>query len=833
MRYINFSSCLRDFVVDSVRDVKHRLILAALLCTATTTLTAGWKSIGNVETTLNSDQQIVLYCGEAQVQLTPLADDLVRVRVVRGNEQGRNQSWAISKLEWVLPKHSFSEDSMSVTIGLKDLTVHAKKHPLRLSFLTPQGGSINQDDSSKGMGWDGKQIRVWKSMPEDEFYYGFGEKAGRLERRNLAVTNWNSDFPAYTAATDPLYQSIPYFLGMRNGSFYGIFFDNTFRSSFDIGKESDRYYSFGAEGGDIDYYFFYGPSPKKIIERFTELTGRMNLPPKWAIGYQQCRWSYCPEPRVREIAADFRKRKIPCDVIYLDIDYMDGYRCFTWSKKNFPEPAKMVDDLAKDGFKIVTIIDPGIKNDSTYWVYKEGLNGNHFALKRDSSVFIGPVWPGQCAFPDFARTQTRAWWGTLYKGLLSVGIKGFWNDMNEPSVFDVPTKTFLLDVRHDVDGVTASHAEIHNVYGMQMARGTYEGLRQLRPDERPFVLTRAGFAGTQRYSAAWTGDNVSSWEHVAMAIPMCLNFGLSGQPFVGPDIGGFMGTPTGEMYTRWLQYGVFLPLCRSHAVKGSINKEPWEYGEEFEKINRNSIELRYQLIPFLYTEFYNSSVSGIPIMRPLVLEFPDDKTTYRIDTQFLVGENLLVSPVTEPGAKTHELYLPAGEWYDFWNREKVTGNRWINAQAPLDRLPLFVRAGAVIPMQQTVQYTDQLPIDPLTLEIFPSAEAHGTYYEDDGITFAYQKGIFRKVNVKAVVRGSEIKIEYSQAEGEFIPQKRFVLFAVNGVSQKPKSILLGGKSIGEVKSLAQAEQGWIFDSTLHRLSVKTPDSQNGITIAVR
>jgi alpha-glucosidase len=800
---------------------------------AVTTLSAGWKSIGNAQLTLNSDQQIVINCGEAQVQITPFAEDMVRVRVVRGEIKNDPGSWAVAKDRWNLPTHVYKEDARSITIGLKDLTVKITKSPVRISFLTPGGEVINQDDSSKGMAWDAKQVRVWKSMPEEELYYGFGEKTGRLERRGLAMTNWNYDIPAYTPATDPIYHSIPFFLGMKDGKFYGIFFDNTYRTSFDMGKESERYYSFGTEDGILDYYFFYGPGPKKVIERFTELTGRMNLPPKWSIGYQQCRWSYYPESKVRDIAANFRKREIPCDVIYLDIDYMDGYRCFTWNKENFPDPKKMVADLAKDGFKIVTIIDPGIKHDTSYWVYKEGLKGNHFVLNPDSSLFLGPVWPGICAFPDFANTQTRSWWGTLYRDLVNTGIKGFWNDMNEPSVFDVPTKTLPLDARHNIDGVISTHAEIHNVYGMQMARGTYDGIRRLRPNERPFVLTRAGYAGTQRYSAAWTGDNVSSWEHLAMAIPISLNFGLSGQPFVGPDIGGFIGTPTGEMYTRWLQYGVFLPLCRSHSVKGSINKEPWAYGEEFEKINKKFIELRYQLMPFLYTEFYKASISGVPIMRPLLLEFPDDKTTYRIDTQFMVGENILVSPVMEPGSTSRWMYLPNGDWFDFWTREKFTGGKWIDAKAPIDQLPLFIRAGAVIPMQQIVQFTDQAPVDPITFEIFPSTEAKGICYEDDGISFAYQTGKYRSVGLKVAVYDSEISINCSAPEGEFVPAKRSVVFAVNGVVQKPNSVLVRGKAISEITSLAQSQEGWAFDPTMHRLSVKTSDTQEAIAVVVR
>ncbi|HTR82537.1 MAG TPA: glycoside hydrolase family 31 protein [Bacteroidota bacterium] len=798
-----------------------------------TKLPAGWKSIGDAQIVLNSDQQIVLNCGDSQLQVSPLANDLVRIRVTPTSGSQDLGSWAVAKERWDLPKHGFSDDGRNVTIDLKDFKIRISKSPVRVTFLTPEGDIINQDDSSKGMGWDGSEVRVWKTMPENELYYGFGEKTGMLDRRGLAMTDWNSDIPAYTPGTDPLYQSIPFFLGMQNGKFYGIFFDNTFRSSFDMGKESQRYYSFGAEGGTIDYYFFYGPSPKKVLERFTELTGRMNLPPKWALGYQQCRWSYSPEAKVRDIAENFRKRNIPCDVIYLDIDYMDGYRCFTWSKENFPNPQKMVSDLAHDGFKIVTIIDPGIKKDSTYWVYQEGARGNHFVRKADSAVFIGPVWPGDCAFPDFANTDARIWWGGLYKDLVKTGIKGFWNDMNEPSVFDVPSKTFPLDARHNVDGEVETHAEIHNVYGMEMARGTYEGLLKLQPNERPFVLTRAGYAGTQRYSAAWTGDNVSSWEHLAMAMPMCMNFGLSGQPFVGPDIGGFIGTPTGEMYTRWLEYGVFLPLCRSHSVKGSINKEPWAFGENFEAINRKFIELRYRLLPYLYTEFYKASVTGVPIMRPLMLEFPEDKTTYRIDTQFMVGGDILVSPVVEAGSTTRRMYLPAGNWYDFWTREKIAGGKWIEAAAPIDRIPIFVRAGSVIPMQQVVQYSDQAPADPLTFEIFPSDTAHGLCYEDDGISFDYRKGMYRSVDVDVKIEGNVISLERSKAKGTFTPAARSVVFAINGVTRRPGSISIRGVSISEAKTLEEVKEGWIFDASQKCLSIKTMDTPDAFSVSIK
>ncbi len=813
--------------------MRKTFLFAVLLFISSLTTHAGWKSIGNAQVVANSDQLVVVTCGDAQVQITPLSDDIIRVRVLRETDRKENFSWAVSKNEWVLPKHEFKDDSNSITLSTKNVTMKIQKNPFRISFLTPQGEMINQDDVSKGMGWDGNQVRVWKQMPSDELYFGFGEKTGKLQKRGSFFVNWNNDIPAYNAGTDPLYHSIPFFIGMNKGRSYGIFFDNTFRSSFDMGKESENYYSFGADGGTMDYYFFNGPTPKAVVQQYTELTGKMNLPPKWAIGYQQCRWSYFPDSKVREIANTFRNKRIPCDVLYLDIDYMEGYRVFTWSKKNFPFPSVLIKDLKKEGFKVVTIIDPGIKSDDSYMTYNGGLRGNHFVRSADSSIFIGKVWPGECAFPDFINSWTRRWWGEQFDDLVGLGVKGFWNDMNEPSVFGGPRGSMPLTNKHNLDGRTIEHAEAHNVYGMQMARATYEGAKTLRVNERPFVLTRAGYAGIQRYAAAWTGDNVASWEHLALTIPMCLNFGLSGQSFVGSDIGGFIGSPSGELYTRWLQYGVFLPLSRTHTAWDTKPQEPWSYGNEYEKINKKFIELRYQLLPFLYTEFYKASTTGIPIMRPLMLEFPNDKETYNNDTQFMVGENILVSPILEQGATSRSLYLPEGEWYDFWTKEKIAGGKSITVQAPIDNMPIHIKAGAIIPMQQIVQYTDEEPIDPMTFEIYSSSQAKGICYEDDGASFSYQQGEFRSVEVHSSEDQHEITIERAKAEGTYIPSPRSVLFVVNNVAKKPVSVLEGGRVLAENRMLTKSTIGWNYDAAVKRLSVKVSDAAGAMEIVVK
>jgi len=807
---------------------------------------AGWRSLGDVQSYMHGKNQVTLKCGEAVVQVTVLASDLVRVRMSTTGKFQPDHSWAVVKTDWWRPgamQMKVKEQPSAIEITTSELKIEISKSPCRFKFYDSDGNVINKDDSSKGIAWDNGEVRCWKTMPPNEHYYGFGEKSScsvGLDKRNHAMTMWNSDIPAYTADTDPLYQTIPFFLAFNHGKCYGIFFDNTYRSVFDMGKSSEDYYSFGAVGGEMNYYFFYGPDPKKVLSRYTELIGRMPLPPKWALGYQQCRWSYYPESRVRDLADNFRKRKIPCDVIYLDIDYMDGYRCFTWSNENFPNPKKMIDDLQKDGFKFVVIIDPGIKQDTNYWVYQQGLAGDHFVKYPDGKLFIGQVWPGDCAFPDFTSESTRKWWGSLYKGLLDVGVKGFWNDMNEPSVFNGPKNTFALNVIHDDNGLRTDHRKSHNVYGMLMAQGTYEGVKSLRPNERPFVLTRASYAGGQRYAAAWTGDNVSSWEHLYLALPMCLGFGLSGQPFVGTDIGGFIDSPTGELYARWLQLGVFTPLCRTHTVKGSNDQEPWSYGENYEAINRRSIELRYQLMPYIYTAFYEASHTGLPIMRPLLLDYPDDATIYnryaRMETEFLFGNDLLVAPVIEEGRDSRGVYFPKGEWFNFWTNEKIIGPKWLNVRAPIDTMALFVRAGAIIPMQEPMQYVDQLPIDPLTFSIYPSASSTSTYYEDDGISFDYQQGKYRLVKIQCTDGANETTLTISNPQGQYVPPSRSLVLKFNNFDKLPKQVLRSGKAVSNVTSLdvfQNSKEGWMYDGTTGTVWVKLPDEGKEEIITVR
>jgi len=788
-------------------------------------LNAQWTSIGNIDDVQQNADGLLISAKPAMCQVYVLAPDVVRIRMTTKNSFQPDSSWAVVERELGSREYTWKATDDEIILTTSKLTVKINKAPCRVSFYDAQGKLINQDDRVRGMGWAGTEVAVWKTMPQDEYYFGFGEKAGPLQRKWKAMSMWNTDIPGYDAGTDPLYQTIPFFYGVRKGTTYGIFFDNTYFSFYNMGKESPDQYSFGAIDGELNYYFIYGPTPGEVLQKFSTLVGKMPLPPEWAIGYQQSRWSYYPESRVRELAGTFRSKHIPCDVIYLDIHYMDGYRCFTWDKDRFPNPKKMIDDLAQNGFKLAVIIDPGIKNEQGYWVYDNGIKGDNFVKHPDGKLYTGKVWPGECVFPDFTRRQTREWWGTLFKGLTDAGVRGFWDDMNEPSVFDVPTKTFDLDVVHDDMGMKSDHRKSHNVYGMQMARGTYEGIAKLRPNERPFVLTRANYAGGNRYAAAWTGDNISSWEHLEMAVPMCLNLSISGQPFVGTDIGGFIGSPSSELYARWLQFGVFTPFMRTHTEIGSPDQEPWSYGADFEAINRKSIELRYKLLPYIYTQFFVASQTGIPVMRPLFFDYPDDQATYWNSREFLFGDAFLVAPVLWPGATKRDLRLPAGDWYDYWTGEKVTGPKDVRVDAPIARIPLFVKAGSIIPTQQIVQYTDEGPIDPLTIEIYPGKSSSAQLYEDDGRSFKFTRGEYSLRRLNLTASDSREEFVLSPPLGSFTPQKRSVVLVFNQMNKKPISVELDGVKIaaGSDEQSMGTGQVWLYNEKTKKISVRFQD----------
>jgi alpha-glucosidase len=602
-----------------------------------------------------------------------------------------------------------------------------------------------------------KKVMVLKEMEGEEAFYGLGDKTGYLNKRGYDYVMWNTDDPsAHNESYKSLYKSIPFLITLKKNSVFGIFFDNHYKTYFDMGKESEEYYYFAADDGNLDYYFIYGEDMKEVVKNYTYLTGRTPLPRKWTLGYQQSRWSYDSEEKVRDIAEHFRKLDIPCDVIHLDIDYMEDFKVFTWNKERFAKPKHMIEDLKKDGFKIVTIIDPGVKVEDNYFVYEEGKQNGYFAKDKNGEIYVNQVWPGDSVFPNFSEEEVRNWWADKQKLLLDLGVEGVWNDMNEPASFkgEIPK-----DVVFTMDGRETNHAEVHNVYGHYMSKATFEGLIK-HGTKRPFVITRACYAGTQKYSTVWTGDNQSLWPHLQMAVPQLINMGMSGLSFAGTDIGGFGHEATKELLSRWVQVGCFSPLFRNHSAYGGRNQEPWVFDKETLDINRKYIKLRYQLLPYLYDIFHEGEQTGLPVMRPLILHYQEDEKVKEINDEFLFGENILVAPVVEQGKRFRAVYLPQGQWVDFWTKEAFEGEQIVAKEAPLDVCPIYIKAGSVIPNDPVMNYVGEKEITYLILDIY-EGEGRYLHYQDNGEDFSYQKGEYNEYEF-VLTKNNELIIQLLQ-----------------------------------------------------------------------
>lgn len=735
-------------------------------------------------------------------RITALRDDVLRIRVWQGNVPPEDASWA------VLPEARHASVPVTKEEAGEQIGFHTSALSVALDRRTlettirDRAGEILQKDAQP-IHFDGDAFRIFKVMPIDEHYFGLGDKTGPLDRRNEAFTLWNTDAYRFQESTDPLYKSIPYFMTYRAGRAAGVLLDNTWRSSFDFGKESPVEYSFGAVAGPVDYYFFYGPDPKHVVETYAWLTGKPPLPPLWSFGFQQSRFSYVPQSRVLDVANRLRADRIPADAIYLDIDYQVKNRPFTVDRSAFPDLPGMIAQLKAENFHLVMITDVHIADlpEPTYPPYDTGMTGDNFVKNPDGSIYTGIVWPGRSIFPDFTRQETREWWGTLYRDFVRDGADGFWNDMNEPSIFNTPTSTMPLNVMHRIDEPgftprTATHAEIHNVYGMENSRATYEGLLALNPEIRPFVLTRATYAGGQRYAVTWTGDNSSSWNHLRMTTPMLENLGLSGFAFSGADVGGFAGTPSVELLTRWFEVGAFQPIDRDHTEKGTGDQEPWVGGPEQESIRRSFIETRYKLLPYIYTLAEEASRTGLPLVRPLFLEFPDataDGHPMDLDpgagAEFLLGPDLLIAPQPYPDEiDNYQVELPTSSWYDFWTGERVDSHvlpqpitvaldpdQTSDPQQPyavqvipqLDRLPVFVRAGSIIPMAPLVESTSETPQGPLTLRVYVGDSCAGTLYQDDGKSFAYEHGAYLRIEFSCQLTKEGLHLKLSRHQGSY------------------------------------------------------------------
>lgn len=593
-----------------------------------------------------------------------------------------------------------------------------------LEYISPTGEMLRWEDVPvrAGEGW----TQVFSLQPS-EHIYGLGERTAGLNLRGGRYRFWNSD-PAgsYGPGTDPVYVSVPVWIGRHVGGSYLTFYENSWEGEVVFEKTS----SISFVGGALRAYFIPGKLPH-LTRRFSDLTGRAPLPPRWVLGFHQSRWGYMNEGDIRRVVEGFRERDLPLAAIHLDIDYMRGFRVFTVDKARFPDLGKLAGDLGTQGVKLVTIIDPGVKVDWQYDVYREGLAGGMFCGWEGKPV-RSLVWPGWCAHPDFTSAKVREWWGQYYARLLDQGVAGIWHDMNEPATMAAWGEMTLPRVTgHDLEGAGArnerrgGHVEAHNLYGLQMNRAGFEALGKLRAGKRPWIVSRSGWVGNQRYAWNWTGDSESSWAAMKMTIGQVLNMGLSGQPFVGPDIGGFSGEPGAELFVRWFQMAAFMPFFRVHSARGTSPREPWVYGEEVLGICREFMKLRGRIMPYLYTLAWEASQTGAPVNRPIAWLEPENPELWGVDEVFLLGNDLLIAPVLESGAKLKRIPLTADRWYNFWREDVLDDSDFVESRVTLERMPVLVRGGSILPM---------LEADGLALHVYPDRDgkARGVLYSDAG-----------------------------------------------------------------------------------------------------
>lgn len=729
------------------RNYKNQLVTLGILLILSCASFIGFAqnalntSLGDFKEVKTNGQQLDITATNANVQLTVFSPSVFRIRINK-NKFNADFSYALVAQPSTCKFTSTASDN-ALVLTTDSLKLTITKKPMRFVFSTLDGKIINEDEAAFGTSWISDEITTYKKMQNGERFIGLGEKTGGLDRRGNGYTNWNTDFFGYGTDADPIYVSIPFYIGIHSGLNYGIFMDNSAKSHFNFGASNNRFSSFTAEYGDMNYYFIYRSKVAGIIEDYTWLTGRTPMPSQWSIGFQQCRYSYYPDKEVLNIAHTFREKKIPLDVIYLDIHYMDAYKIFTWHPTRFPEPKKMLDELKSLGIKTTVIVDPGIKVEKGYKSYEDGLKQDIFIKYPDKTNYTGEVWPGWCHFPDFTNPKGRDWWGKSFAGYVGDGIEGFWNDMNEPATWG---QKFPALVEFDYDGHKSTTMQSRNVFGMQMARSTYEGTKKLMNGKRPFILTRAGYSGIQRYSAVWTGDNSPYDDHMLLGVRLVNSLGLSGVANAGYDVGGFAGDASPALFARWISLGAFSPFFRSHKMINAKESQPWSYGEEVEEIAKNYIQLRYNLMPHLYSSFYEASQTGMPVARSLAIDYPGDAKIYESTyyNQYFFGNGILVAPFSS-AVSLGKVYLPQGNWYDFYNDKAFNGNQEMVVETPVNRLPVFVKGGSIIAMQSPVQSFKDAPFDTLYIHLYYGSNTNSiVYYEDDGDSYGYEKGQFYK-----------------------------------------------------------------------------------------
>lgn len=797
---------------------------------------------GNCISYVQNGREVTFHLSDSSaVQLQLCSQSVIRIWYSPDRQLKRsNPSFAVinEDLEDVGTVH-VDEEKSCYELFTSKLRIRVNKEPFNLQIFDKYQKLVFSDYADKGHLNRGQRKLEYKILRRDEHFFGLGEKTGKLDRRGESYKMWNSDKPCYSIVEDPLYKSIPFFMSNYR---YGIFLDNTYKTEFKFGTESRDYYSFEAPGGEMIYYFIFGKDYKEIIKQYIGLTGKPIMPPKWALGFAQCRGLLTNEQLSYEIAKGYRKRGIPCDIIYQDIGWTQHLQDFEWRKDNYNHPKQMLDDLKQMGFKVIVSQDPVISQANK----KQWEEANHLGyLVKDStsgeSYDMPWPWGGNCGVVDFTLPAVADWWGAYQQKPINDGVAGFWTDMGEPA-WSNEEQTERLVMKHHL----GMHDEIHNVYGLTWDKVVKEQFDKHNPDRRIFQMTRAGFAGLQRYTFGWTGDSgngddfAQGWGQLANQISVLLSAGLGGMPFVTCDISGYCGdiedySAVAELYTRWIQMGAFNPLSRIHH-EGNVAVEPWLFGEEAEQNAKEAIELKYRLLPYIYSYAREAHDTGLPIMRPMFLEFPSDMETFSTDGQFMFGRELLVAPVVKKGARNKNVYLPEGVWIDYHNKFKeYSGEQWVTVEAPLNIIPMFVRKGSIIPQIPVMNYTDEKTAYPVTFNVFPAnlgSKTSFSLYEDAGTDLGYLRGEFLRTPVICHTTdiGYILKIGAREGAKFTLTGERNFIFQIYTV-QMPKKVLMDGKKLKKRKAdkLCEGQEtnfgisAWSANKKDHICILRLPD----------
>ncbi|MDF1513999.1 MAG: glycoside hydrolase family 31 protein [Anaerolineae bacterium] len=780
------------------QDMQLKQLTKGILPRLTAQLTT-WEPAGCIKAIVLTERGGRFWTENGFLSVAFLTSDMLQIRYTHTALDEPCASYAVirSLEDWPAPEIQHLTLDNAFLFKNSDLVVAVSLDTAQVIIADSQGQLLRTDiDMARAA--DGT-IRHRTVLGEQTRIFGLGERAQGLNQRTHKHILWNTDPKGYQGGDDPLYINIPLYIsvqalerGVVRTSL--VFYDNPHRATFDLGATTPAIADHQFTAGELCYYFISGPPPH-LLEQYTALTGRHNLPPMWLLGYHQSRWSYKSSERVLKLTDDFAKYEVPCDSIYLDIDYMDAYKVFTINRQRFPDIPALAVRLKEQGIHLVSILDPGVKREKGYSLYDQGAASGYFVTSPDGHIFHAPVWAGPSAFPDFTSSAVRSWWSKHCQTMMDMGISGLWTDMNEPATFlAVGDPTLPGNVRHNADGQNLRHTDVHNLYGMLMARATQEGLVARDKQTRPVVITRAGSAGVQRYATSWTGDNASSWASLKLTIPMVINMGLSGIGFTGSDVGGFAGEAGGELFTRWIQMAAFMPYFRSHTAKGTPDQEPWSYGEPYLSIIRRFIELRYELLPYLYTAVWQMHTCGTPVVRPLWWEAAEQAKLLSYEDAFLCGDNLAVAPIMQPGVDRRDLILPPGHWYDYWTNILSTGGHAFQPFAPLETLPLFVHEGTVLPLGEIGPSTSQRSQKFLRLNIYPLVNdglRECMLYEDAGEGFGYLEGEFRLSTLLMHKQNDTLTLTWT-GEGDYHPPYEHIALTFNGLQRIPKSIHADG-----------------------------------------